>query len=492
MIVTGTLPDHAAKNSQGLALACDGESVTWRELWGLVERHAAWLQSETGPSDSVALDLPNGPVFAIWFLACLHAGREALVFDQQWPDSLPTAICEKLKPALVVSTRNAGITASGYLNEQRSGFADFAQGECFDHAHTLAPAAGGDIFFTGFTSGSTGLPKGYRRSHDSWIASFNAEQAVFQFTQSDCVLAPGALSHSLFLYAFARSIHAGMTCIIARRFNPARVAQSGYELRATVLYAAPSQLVLLLEQAQASPQMKWPPLRWTISSGARWPRDQRQALRKLFPAARFGEFYGSSETSFVSYCIDGDGAPEASSGRLFPGVELRIHDSSGQTLPLGQTGVIAIRSAMNFNGYVDEVSHKPGEWVRTGDTGHLDENGFLFISGRSNRMIVTSGKNLFPEEIETILLRHPAIEQAAVLALPDSRRGEKLVACVKLRAHARCARRGVMAFLRLHLPLYKIPRQYFLVHDWPQTRSQKTAFAQLQSELEAGLYGALP
>ena len=162
------------------------------------------------------------------------------------------------------------------------------------------------------------------------MESFRAEQTVFQFRQDDCVLAPGALSHSLFLYAFARSIHAGMTCIIARRFAPARVAQTGFEHHATILYAAPSQLVLLIEQTEADPQLLWPQLRWTISSGARWPRDQKQALRRVFPAARFGEFYGSSETSFVSYTIDGDSAPESSPANFSPALNCvsRIQQAS--------------------------------------------------------------------------------------------------------------------------------------------------------------------
>ncbi|MBM3609360.1 MAG: acyl--CoA ligase, partial [Alphaproteobacteria bacterium] len=276
--------------------------------------------------------------------------------------------------------------------------------------------------------------------------------------------------------------------------NPSRIANAGVTHGARVLYAAPSQLLLYATQAQAEPALTWPDLRWVISSGARWPKDQKQQLRKLFPKARFGEFYGSSETSFVSYSIDGDETPEASSGKLFPGVDLRILDASGAEPDAKQSGRIAVRSAMTFDGYALDKNDATlkDDWVLTGDSGWRDENRYLFLDGRSNRMIVTSGKNLFPEEVETFLQRHPAIEQSAVLALADSRRGERLAACLKIRAGASCSRRELIAYLRLHLPLYKIPRLYFSVVDWPFTTSQKTAFAQLQMQLQAGQYGALP
>jgi long-chain acyl-CoA synthetase len=132
----------------------------------------------------------------------------------------------------------------------------------------------------------------------------------------------------------------------------------------------------------------------------------------------------------------------------------------------------------------DRLRH--GEAISVGDVGFLDPRGFLHLVGRASRQIVTSGKNVYPEEIERVLECHPAVASAAVLGVPDSGRGERLIALVNVRADAVVTAAELISYLREALPLYKVPRIYASVAEWPLTRSGKTDFDGLRRAWTAG------
>lgn len=501
-IATGMIAQHARTMPDATALVFDHQTINWRDLFDLTLRIASWLKAKDRAGEAVALHLPNSPAFAVFFVAAGFAGREVLVFDPAWPGATTRALIVQLHPALCIGV------SDHERDDAKSACAAMALGEdAFSFPALQARFASVEktalqecdfnpqAFFTGFTSGSTGLPKGYRRDHRSWLESFAAEDMVFAFRKDDCILAPGALSHSLFLYAFVRALHAGLTCILLKRFNPARVIESAASHHASVLYAVPSQLALLLELAEQDGALCNDDLRWIITSGAKWPPQSKQKLRPHFPRAVFAEFYGASETSFISVRVDGDGAPPDSVGKAFPGVDIAIRDGDAKPCALDVVGEIFVRSAMVFDGYSTEPLQNLASadgWMPSGDFGFFDANGFLHLSGRNNRMIVTSGKNLFPEEVENVLLQHPSVQQAAVVAIADERRGERLMGLVSVMPGSVLCMRELIAFCRPHLPLYKIPRHYFAIRDWPLTRSQKTAFGELQDGLVQGLYERLP
>jgi long-chain acyl-CoA synthetase len=186
---------------------------------------------------------------------------------------------------------------------------------------------------------------------------------------------------------------------------------------------------------------------------------------------------------------DDEDVPADSVGRAFHGVEISIRDSQGAPLPANQTGPIYIDSPMLFSGYALGGAQQPpriGRAMTVGDIGYLDSRGYLHLVGRARRMIVTSGKNLFPEEIEAALEHHPAIRHAAVFARADEKRGERLVAVVRPRDTERITRRDLIAHLRAMLPLYKVPRIVVGMQDWPLTRSGKTDFDAVRALWEAG------
>ena len=478
MSITAALSYHAARAPDRDALVFEDQRISWLHLDREVSRLAGFVAAATPGGGGVALHLPTSPALALLFLAVARAGREAQVLDPDWPTELTRTILAQLSPGLLVSfdPRFAGdnaivladplVSFTQVASALGGGSTDVSVAE----PDALAP------FYVGFTSGSTGLPKGYRRHHRSWTESIRHDGLEFGITSDDAILAPGTLTHSLFLYALVHGLNVGARVILCRRFRPDIVVRLIDNEHATVLYGVPTQLQMTIK---AAGDTRFASMRWILSSGAKWPAEAVEPLRRVFPNARFAEFYGASETSFMTVAKADEDNPEGSVGRAFSGVSVTIRDQAGRSLAVGKTGYVFVESRFLFMNYAcGETSDllRNGEAISVGDIGFLDSRGFLYLVGRAGRKIVTSGKNVYPEEIERVLERHPAVACAAVLGMPDSERGERLIALVNVRADAAVTAKELISHLRAVLPLYKVPRVYAIVPEWPLTRSGKTDF----------------
>ncbi|BCJ91479.1 putative acyl--CoA ligase YhfT [Terrihabitans soli] len=488
MGITRPIAEHARRLPGETALVFEDRKVTRGELDQIVARLASFIAAKTPPGGAVALDLPTGPALAVLFLAVAAAGRDAQIFDHDWPAATVGDVVRKLGPDLIVTARrdfknSAAIEVDPEIALPRLGDAFGAPAE-FRRLSDPDPEA---IFYTGFTSGSTGLPKGFRRTHKSWIASFAGAQLEFEFGPADCVHACGPLSLSMPLYAFASTLHAGAKFILARSFQARSVLRLIAHQRVTVLYAVPTQLLLMLDAADADDQVL-PGLRLILSSGAKWPAKQTKRLKKVFPNAVFAEFYGASELSFITLARHDKRVPKDSVGRAFPGVAVTIRDEAGREQKTGKPGLVFAESALVFSGYAGGEGEilRAGDAMSVGDIGHLDDKGFLFLSGRSDRLIISSGRNIQPEEIENVLERHPQIGHAAVFGLADEKRGAKLAALVHLRGQVKVSASDLAQHLRQYLPGYKIPARFAVSGEWPQTRSGKSDFGKLRQIWDDG------
>jgi len=351
--ITARLPRHAGAAPERAAIVCDGDTISdtisWSALNAAVERLAAYLVRRVPPGRGVALHLGNGPALALLFLATARAGREAQIFDPAWPLATAQAAIAALAPGLVVSD-SAALVGEGLavVIDAHLPFARVA--DALGASTESAPPPAPDPlapFYVGFTSGSTGLPKGFRRHHRSWVQSFRASDREFDIGASDVVLAPGSLTHSLFLYALAHGLDVGATVVLCRTFRPNHVVRLMRQHAASVLYGVPTQLEMIVEAA-ARDGAPVPTLRWVLSSGAKWQGRAGAALRRLCPAARFAEFYGASELSFTTVARDDEDVPAGSVGRAFAGVELTIRDHRGRVLPAGEVGEVFVKSPFLF------------------------------------------------------------------------------------------------------------------------------------------------
>jgi len=490
--ITATLSRHARETPDRPAVVCDNHAVSWKDLDQAVNRLAGHLAKVVPAGRGVALHLPNGPALVLLFLAACRAGREAQILDPSWPTETAGLALTALASGIVVSgdATLAGETEVLAVVDPHGPFESVA--DALGAGPSPAAIAEPDPltpFYVGFTSGSTGMPKGYRRHHQSWIESFLAGDHEFDIGAGDVVLAPGALTHSLFLYGLAHGLYVGATVILCRQFRPNLVNRLIAVTQVSVIYGVPTQLEMMLEAAMRDGLPPFPNVRWMLSSGAKWQGRALAELRRQFPATRFSEFYGASELSFVTVAKDDEDVPSDSVGRPFAAVSLTIRDHLGRCLPPGETGQVFVASPFLFMEYAcgcETVLPRHGDAVSGGDIGMLDERGFLRLAGRASRMIITAGKNVHPEEIERVLEGHPAVAAAGVLGAVDERRGERLVALLRLGPDGCIASSDLISHARLSLPLYKIPRRFAVPPHWPMTSSGKTDFHGLRRLWESG------
>ncbi|MBX9760573.1 MAG: AMP-binding protein [Beijerinckiaceae bacterium] len=483
MMIGGSLDHFAARKPNAPAIICDEDIVTWMELSSAVNALAIDLDERCADACTVALVLRNSPLLLACFLACARTGREAAVLDASWPEERIRDVLQELSPALVLCETPRDTGESIVLDSR----AALPRSQASPRHREPNPQSS---FYVGFTSGSTGRPKGYRRSHGSWLESFAGDKIEFGMTERDVVLAPGSMTHSLFLYGAIHALHIGAGVLMARGFQPAGAMRMALRHGATVAYAAPTQWRLMLDAATG----ELPDLRLALSSGAKWFATAAQDIQRVCPNARFAEFYGASELSFISVRKSDEACPASSVGRAFANVNISIRDDDGRLLSAGEPGRIFVKSPYVFSGYAvgsnDIISC--GDELSVGDLGFLDESGFLHLLGRADRMIVTSGKNVFPEEVERALESLPGVATAAVLGLPDALRGQKIVALLRPEPGAVIDRTSIVKGARRRLPAPFIPREFGISSQWRWTSSGKTDFNAMRSLWESGSWEPLP
>lgn len=448
---------HWAQTRGDLVALDDGKAtLTFSQLNAAVGQHAQALIHSQAPATVFVDDQLSTVQQMVSFMGIIQSGRCAVVSDPDWPAAVRDSVKRQLGAALKEPCT-------------------------LQHAEPTSP------FYIGFTSGSTGVPKGFRRHHQSWTESLGVCLDTFGANAATRVLAPGRFSHSLFLFGMVLGLWSGAGVVVQERFSAARMMDTLQLGQTPCLVAVPSQLLLMLTMAE---RRKTPPIdsvRLILISGARWMRDHTAALQALFPKARIVEFYGASETSFMAWMDADAAAPPQAVGKPFSNVDIAIRDPQP---PLG-VGQIFVRSPMLFIDYVgpsldNTAAVSDGDWLSVRDMGYVDAQGYLCLVGRENRMVVTQGKNLFPEEVEAVLLADARITQASVQGVADPIRGQMVVAVLKLQEGAEALTlQEVAALCRTNLEAYKIPKRMWVCDAWPQTGSGKTDHLALAQALQA-------
>ncbi len=456
-LVHAPLAHWASVRGEATAISDGSNTQTFADLHAAVQQRAAALSQAQAPATVWVDDRATSIHQLIEFLAVISSGRCAAMADPDWP----AAVRETMR-------------------EQISQLPNVLQ--------ELQPTS---PFYIGFTSGSTGMPKGFRRHHRSWTESFRACVNTFGPDAASGILSPGRSSHSLFLFGMLLGLWTGAGVVIQEQFSASRALDTLRQGHTPCLIAVPSQLMLMIELAARHAIAPIEATRLIMISGARWARHRTAELQALCPQARIVEFYGASETSFIAWMEADVSAQLEVVGRPFGNVEIDIRDAPAPNSP----GLIFVRSPMLFMDYIGAKTEaaadataaiRDGDWLSVRDMGHLDAQGLICLAGRQNRMITTQGKNLFPEELESVLTAHPSIAKASVQGIPDALRGMKVVAVVQLtEVHAGDLHTAELsAWCCGKLEAYKAPKRYFVCDDWPLTTSGKTDHAALALRLQ--------
>jgi len=341
-----------------------------------------------------------------------------------------------------------------------------------------------DLAIIIYTSGTTGRPKGAMLSHGNLLHNVESCRQVLEAVDHDRFLVLLPMFHSFMLtVGVLLPLIVGGSIVLVRSLHPPKnIIHDIYHRQATILPAVPS-FFRTLAGAPLPPGL---PLRICISGGAPLPVEILREFNRTMPLTLI-EGYGLSEASPVVSLNPIHGPTrEGSIGRPIPDVEVTIQDDAGNILPSGQTGEVCVRGGNVMKGYwkrPDETARAiRNGWLLTGDIGHRDADGFFYITDRKKDMLIVNGINVYPREIEEVIYQIPGVKEAAVIGVPDARRGEHPVAFVASGENATLDEKTVLHFIRQKLADYKVPKKINFIPALPRNATGKVLKTALRQQ----------
>jgi acyl-CoA synthetase (AMP-forming)/AMP-acid ligase II len=481
---------HAAARPDEIAYreASTNRTITWRELTNAADTMASALRPKLPARSVVMLCTPNVLEYPIAFFGIVAAGFDVFPVSSEIAEAeLQRAIEQSGARAMIKVNSVLPLTpgegrgdaqGASILEEPREG------DRIAPHRNPL-PGGEGTKHKPALlllSSGTTGLPKIVRRSGESLDAVSAAMAESVGFTSGDHVLAAVPLSHSYGLeHGLLAPVWAGSTVHLCRGLDVPTVLGELAGNQITIFPAVPAMFELLANVSEAPPITS---LRSAYSAGAPLPDTVIVRFADRFNV-RVTQLYGATEIGSVTFNNPRDVPFEpASVGRPMRGVDIRILDPmSNAPLPSGASGHVAIRSAGMFDGYLNEPANLLDGFFATGDLGHVDPAGRLFITGRLKLLIDVGGMKVNPFEVETVLCQHPQVAECVVVPIRQSETVSRLKAVLTPRDPASPPSvESLRAFAKSHLTGYKVPRMFEVRDALPHTAAGKIMRQQIEAE----------
>ncbi len=334
-----------------------------------------------------------------------------------------------------------------------------------------------------YTSGTTGRPKGVRRTPatpDQMALLYETINRAFGLRPGGRTIIPAPLYHSApNAYALLTIVHEMEEIVLMPRFEPEEFLHLIETHKVTHIQTVPTMFVRLLklpEDVRARYDVST--LEFVVHAAAPCPAHVKRAMIEWWgPVVH--EYYGATEVGSVVFCTAEEWLThEGSVGKAMPGVELRVLNEEGEDQPVGVPGEVFCRllRGTDFTYHGDDAKRARSEkrgLISVGDIGYLDEDGFLYLCDRANDMVISGGVNIYPAEIESVLIAHPSVADCAVFGIPDEDFGEALCACIQRAPGADLTEGDVKAHLREHLASYKVPKVVEFHDDLPREDSGK-------------------
>ncbi len=495
--IDGMLRWNAQYRGAKNALICGERTLSFAELNTRANRLAnALLARGLHKGDRLAVFLPNCVEYVEIYCAAAKAGfvvtpinymltaREvsyvlddahasALIYEAAKADLIEACA---LDPESISADRVLAVRGGGY----EAALDDAEASEPPGPSHCDAP------FYQGYTSGTTGAPKGCLQLHSAFVAHFKRSLLTYNHRSDDVMLIAGPLFHEApTLFTLAQLFYGG-TVVVLPRFTPGDALAAMETHACTIMgFAVPA---MLDQMTTLNSTHDVSSLRKIICGGAALLNHTIEKTIKRFAQADLHEFYGATELGLMTDVIHTPSSKRRTTGRPLPGVTLVALDDQDRPVSPGQVGQIFVSPIM-MEGYygrpeqtaADTRQFSGASWFTLGDLGFLDEEGFLFIVDRKKHMIITGGENVYPVEVESILAEHSAIRDISVIGLPDERWGEAVTAVV-VPVGTPPSVQDLQAFAAGRLAAYKLPKRVIAVDELPRTPSGKVLKHVLHAE----------
>jgi fatty-acyl-CoA synthase len=348
-----------------------------------------------------------------------------------------------------------------------------------------------------YTSGTTGFPKGATLSHHNILNNGFFIGEGCRYTEADRVCIPVPFYHcfGMVLGNFACTTHGAAIVIPSASFDPALTLEAVERERCTSLYGVPTMFIAELALPNFG-DYDLSSLRTGIMAGSPCPVEVMKRVQSEMHMPEVTICYGMTETSPVSTQTMTDDPMQKRTetvGRVHPHIEVKIVDADGAIVPRGTPGELCTRGYSVMLGYWQNPAATTGaidaaRYMHTGDLAIMDDDGYVNISGRIKDMVIRSGENIYPREIEEFLYRHPAVRDVQVIGVPDERYGEELCAWIIRHAGAEVTEDEIREYCRGQIAHYKVPRYILFVDGWPMTVSGKVQKYKMREESIATLH----
>jgi long-chain acyl-CoA synthetase len=474
------LTETAAKHGDRTAFKLDEIELSYAALDESSARIASLLKAKgLAPGDRVGLMLPNVPYFPAIYYGILRAGGVVVPMNVLLKGREVTYYLQDPGARLVFAWHDFAEAAEEGAAEAGAEPILVKPGEfeqlvaSHDPDSGVADRAEDDTAVILYTSGTTGTPKGAELTHANLLRNCRTVLGFAEFDETEVLLGALPLFHSFGQTCTMNSaVCSGAMVTMLPRFDPEKALEILGRDSVTVFQGVPTMYNALLH-ADGADSADASSLRLCMSGGAAIPVELIRAFEDKFGCAIL-EGYGLSETSPVASFNQPDKPRKAGSiGTPIEGVEMAVWDDGGNEVAQGEVGEIVIRGHNVMKGYWEradatEQSITADGWFKTGDMAKVDEDGYFFIVDRKKDMIIRGGYNVYPREIEEVLYEHPAVQEAAVVGVPDEALGEEVGAAVVLRKGESVGADELKAYLKEQIAAYKYPRKIWFVDELPK------------------------
>jgi long-chain acyl-CoA synthetase len=454
--------------------------------------------------DRVATILPNSLELLATYWACAKLGAATVPLSPLLLAAGFLSLLNDAKPRVILSTK----TLYGILDEARPQLAyrpaatwvviDGEVPEYSNYASLCAAASvaeptndveAGDLMTIMYTSGTTGLPKGIMHTHFIRAMYAGLMSTSWRMSPESMVLQTGAIVFNGAMLTLLPAFHCGATYILHKQFDVQAMIDTIAAEKVTHIMMVPSQIIAMLNLPTFNPE-RVKSLEMILSLGAPLHKTHKEHLNRVLPN-RFYEIYGVTE-GFITLLDRADAVRKAGSvGVPPPFYDMRIVDEEGRDCAPGQVGEIIGRGPITMAGYInrDDLTAQTirNGWVHTGDLGHVDDEGYLYVVDRKKDMIDSGGVKVYPKDIEEIAVQHSAVHEVAVFGIPHDKWGETPVAAVVLRAGANASAEELRDWINSRVAArYQRVDRVVIMADFPRNAAGKALKREMREPYWAG------